>query len=316
MNVLKPQPIPSAAAPAMPGSASVIAVLLIQQVLGALTFPVAKFGLRDLDPLVFAFYRFVISAVILLVLNRIRGRGRRITRPDALKIFGLGCLIIPFNQATYLYGQKLTGAGHGALLFATVPIWIFLGGWLFLGERFVLRRALGTAVGLVGVLIVVRGGAIEIDRDYLLGDAIILVAVLVWCLYTVLGKPLVVRYGAFRVTAYALASGTAVYFPFGLWRAWTADYGAVGTGTWLSLLYVAVGTSVFSYVLWYWLVKHLEITRIAVFHNLQPLVAAAVAFLFLGEPVTLSFLLGGLVVLTGVMVTEIAPGRGGRTKRT
>jgi drug/metabolite transporter (DMT)-like permease len=133
---------------------------------------------------------------------------------------------------------------------------------------------------------------------------IIIIAVLVWVLYTILGKPLVVKYGALRTTAYALASGSAVYFPFGLYRAVTFDYSAVTAGAWISVLYVALGVSIGSYVLWYWLIKNMDVTRVAVFHNLGPIIATSVAVVFLGEPLTWSFIAGGGIVLAGVMVTE------------
>jgi len=268
-------------------------VLLLQQLLGALTFPIAKFGLQQVEPFTFAFYRFTISGIILIFIARLRNSRPPVEKKDFLKIVGLGCLIVVLNQTTYLYGQKLTGAGHASLLFATVPIWIFIGGMIFLKEKFVKRRALGVGIGLLGVVVVLAAGAIEISREYLLGDVIIIVAVLVWVMYTIFGKPLVMKYGALRTTAYALASGSAVYFPFGLYRAIIFDYSGVTAGAWFSIIYVALGVSIGSYVLWYWLIKNMDVTRVAVFHNLGPIIATSVAVLFLGEPLTWSFIVGG-----------------------
>jgi drug/metabolite transporter (DMT)-like permease len=279
-------------------------ILVLQQVLGALTFPIAKYGLAIIEPFTFAFYRFVLSALVLLGVTRLRSRTPPIEKKDYWKIIGLGFLIIPFNQAAYLYGQKLTGAGHGSLIFATVPIWIFLGGLLYLKEKFVPRRALGVVLGLIGVAVIMTSGAIELGSQYLLGDLIILIAVLAWSAFTILGRPLVLKYGAFRITAYALASGSAIYFPFGLYRAFIFDYSSATIGAWLTVVYAALGVSVAAYVLWYWLLKYMEVTKIAVFHNLQPVVASGVAFIFLNEPIGWSFIIGGIIVLTGVIITE------------
>jgi len=281
-----------------------ISVLVVQQVLGALTFPIAKYGLMVIEPFTFAFYRYVLSSVVLLGVVHLRDRTPAIEKKDYMKIIGLGFLIIPFNQTAYLYGQKLTGAGHGALLFSTVPIWIFIGGLIYLKEKFVPRRAVGVVLGLVGVVIIMTSGAIKLGTEYLLGDLIILVAVLAWAAYTLLGRPLVIKYGAFRVTAYALASGSAMYFPFGLYRAVIFDYGSSTVEAWLTVIYVALGVSVAAYVLWYWLLKYMEATKIAVIHNLQPVIAAMVAFIFLGERIGWPFIFGGAVVLTGVIITE------------
>jgi drug/metabolite transporter (DMT)-like permease len=173
-----------------------------------------------------------------------------------------------------------------------------------LKEKFIWRRAIGIGLGLIGVVFIMASGAIEIDRNYLLGDLIILVAVLSWSAYSILGKPLVMKYGAFRITAYALASGSAMYFPFGLYRSLTFDYSGVTAGAWLSLAYVALGVSVVAYALWYWLVKNMDITRLAVFHNIEPVIASIVAFIFLDETLTWSFIAGGIIVLAGVLITE------------
>jgi drug/metabolite transporter (DMT)-like permease len=175
---------------------------------------------------------------------------------------------------------------------------------IYLKEKFIFRRAAGVILGLLGVAIIMASGAIELGSQYLLGDMIILIAVLAWAAYTILGRPLVLKYGAFRVTAYALASGSAMYFPFGLYRASIFDYGSATLGAWLTVVYAALGVSVAAYVLWYWLLKYMETTKIAVFHNLQPVIAAIVAFIFLGEPIGLAFIMGGLVVLAGVIITE------------
>lgn len=280
-----------------------ILILLFQQSLGGLAYPIAKYGLSMIDPFTMAFYRFVISAVVLMGITLFRPHEPAIEKKDYLKIMGLGCLIIPINQLMYLYGQSLTAAGHGALLFATTPIWLFLSALFFFREKFVLRRAVGVALGLMGVALIMAYGALELGTKYLVGDFIILTSVFAWVAYTIFGRPLVIKYGAFRITAYALSFGTLLYFPFGLFRALKFDYSKPTLGAWLAILYMAIGLSVTAYVLWYWLIKHLEATRIAVFQNVQPIVASVAAFLFLAEPLGWPFLIGGAVVLAGVIVT-------------
>ncbi len=283
----------------------VISVLLVQQVLGALTFPVAKFGLQFVEPFTFAFYRFVISAAVLLIMVMVTSHRIPIEKKDYWRIMGLGFLIIPFNQAMYLWGQSMTAAGHGALLFATVPIWIFLAAVIHLKEKLVARRVVGILVALAGVAVIMSGGAVRLGTQYLLGDCIILVAVFAWAYYTILGKDLARKYGALRVTAYALSFGSLLYFPFGLYRALQVDYSQVPASSWLAIVYIAIGTSVASYVLYYWVLKYFEASRIAVFHNIQPVIASVVALLWLNEPLGATFFVGGAVALGGVIIAEL-----------
>jgi drug/metabolite transporter (DMT)-like permease len=286
-------------------------VILLQQILGALSFPVSKYGLAVIPPFTFAFYRFVIAAVVLLVVVRTQSDKPEITRTDRVRIWFLGFLIIPINQTFYLWGQSLTAAGHGAILFATTPIWVFVFAIYLLKEKLSWRRALGIAIALTGALTIISSGAIVVGTEYLAGDSIILVSVLAWALYTILSKPLAEKYGAIRVTAYSLAAGGLMYAPFGLYQAWTFDYSQSTLGAWLSVIYMAIGTSVAAYILWIWVLKHISASRLAVFSNFQPIIATTVAFFMLGERPGVPFFVGGAIVLAGVLITEIGNEKSG-----
>lgn len=283
----------------------IVGAIILQQIFGALTFPAAKLGLASVEPYTFGFYRFIIAAVILLLCVRVRRYSTRVTRRDAGRIIGLGLLIIFLNQVTYLVGQALTTAGDGALLFATTPIWVCLLARLVLKEHLTWTRILGIAVAIGGVVIILSRSALSFGPEHLLGDLIIFVSVLAWAAYSVLGKPLVEKYGSLRVTAYALAAGALGYFPFGLYRALQLDYAAVPLHAWGAVLWVAIGTSVMSYLLWYWILKQMPASRVAAYHNLQPVIATAVAHIFLGEALGITFIVGGLIVLAGVITTEL-----------
>lgn len=287
------------------GLATLLPIVIFQQTVSALCFPVAKYGLATFEPFTFAFYRFVISALVLVGIARFREHGRAIERRDWWKIIGLGFIIIPINQTFYLWGQSLTGAGHAAVLFATTPVWVFILAVIYLKERLLWRRIIGSAIALIGALMLVSAGAIRIGTEYLAGDIIVMISVLAWSSYIVFGKPLAEKYGAIRVTAYALASGTIMYAPFGLYRAIAFDYAGTNLTGWLSVLYLALGISVFSYTLYYWLLKQISAVRLAVFSNIQPVIATVVAFFVLGEIPGVAFYIGAAVVLTGVIITEV-----------
>jgi drug/metabolite transporter (DMT)-like permease len=274
------------------------------QVAGSFTYPIAKYGLAVIEPFTFAAYRFALASVLLLGLTRLQRRDPPVARGDWWRIALLGLLIIPFNQLMYLVGQSKTAAGHGAFLFGSTPIWIFLLAMLHLGERFRWRRAAGVLMAVAGVILIILSAGLEMGGEYVFGDALIVVAVLAWGYYTVLGKRLVQKYGALRMTAYALSLGTVLYLPYGVYRAANFDYSAATLEAWLAVVYLAVALSLVFYVLWYWVLKYWEASRLAVYHNIQPVIATIVAWLWLGERFDLWFAVGGVVVLAGVLVSE------------
>ncbi len=282
-----------------------ISAAVIIQVVAALCYPVAKYGLEIIEPYTFAFFRFGISSIFLLAVVMTQKHQIKVERKDYLRIISLGLLIIPFNQTAFLVGQSMTSAGHGAFLFATTPVFIYILALIHLKERFMWRRVIGIVLALAGTMAIILSGALEFGTEYLVGDIIILVAVIAWGYYTVLGKDMVRKYGALRVTAYALSSGSAVYFPYGLYMALQYDYSQATLGAWGSVLYMALLLSSGVYVVWYWLLKYMEASRIAIYHNVQPVIASLVGWMLLGEALTMPFLIGGLVVLVGVIVSEI-----------
>lgn len=279
--------------------------IIFLQVLASLCYPIARYGTQVIEPFTFAFFRFVSSAGVLLTLVKLRHYPEPIARKDYGRLILLGILIIPLNQTLFLVGQSLTGAGHGAFLFATTPIWVFILALIHLKERLLWQRAVGVLLAVIGVAVIMSTGAVQVGADYLWGDVIILVSVLAWAYYTILGIHLVQRYGALRVTAYALSVGSILYFPFGLYRALTFDYSATTWGAWLAVAYMSFGMSVVVYVLWYWILKYMEASRLAVYHNIQPVIATVVAYLTLGEQLGWVFVIGGAIVLAGVLFAEL-----------
>jgi drug/metabolite transporter (DMT)-like permease len=269
--------------------AILIPAVLSQQILSAICFPVAKYGLAFIEPFTYAFFRYLIASTVLLAISFSKHHENRIPRSDLWRIAGLGFLIIPMNQTLYLLGQSFTAAGHASIMFATTPVWVFLMSVFYLKEQLFWRRTLGFIFG----------------TEYLIGDVIIMVSVLAWALYTILGKPLVEKYGALRVTAYAISFGSLMYLPLGVYSASMYDYSKATLLAWVSIIYMAVGMSVIGYVIWYWLLKHMPASRLAVFSNIQPVIATTVAFFALGEQPGVPFFIGASIVLLGVILTEV-----------
>lgn len=280
-----------------------------QQTFMAGTFVFARYVLLQTDPFAVAFLRYTLAAAILYIIASRMGKrpgARPIARDDRKKIVILGLVIIFFNQTLYLFGQKLTTAGHAALLFAITPIFVYLMAIPHLGEKWSYTKGIGIILAVVGSAVIIFETGLQFDYRMLAGDSVIVVAVVAWAYYSVWGKPLVEKYGAFRVTAYSLASGTILYFPFGLYRLIAADMSNVDTYGWLSILYIAIITSVIGYSIWYWLLKHMEASKASVLVNIQPIVAGILGYYLLGESISLPFVFGGLIILTGVTVTQQA----------
>ncbi|MEO1985388.1 MAG: DMT family transporter [Martelella sp.] len=96
----------------------------------------------------------------------------------------------------------------------------------------------------------------------------------------------------------------------GQWQAVRqADLAAWGSLAYATLLGAGVG-----FALWFWLLGRLPMSRVAPFALLQTVVAMALGVVAMGDQVTLSLVLGALLCLSGVLLTQITPRRKGRAE--
>ncbi len=284
----------------------VLFALLGQLLLASGTYLVAKFALEEIPVIDLATARFVLSALFLLLLTIISKNMRRIEKSDYKGLFLLGLICIPVNQGLFLWGLSYTTPTHGALLYSTLPIFVFLFAHFYLKEEFRWQKVFGMALAFAGVLYIMLEKGLEFETRYLFGDFLILLAVITWALYTILGKPYLNKYGPPFLTFAAVSIGTIVFLPFGIIPATQFDWGSVSTKALLSLAYIAFLTSGIAYILWYYALSKMEASRLAVVNNFQPVITALLSFAFYGERFSLGFVIAGVVILIGVLLVEVA----------
>jgi drug/metabolite transporter (DMT)-like permease len=285
-----------------PSARLIYPLIILGQLIAGGTFPIAKIAVSSIEPFTLALLRFGIASVAMLLIIVATGRVRKIERGDWLRFIMIGLLAVPLNQLLFLYGLKFTTAGRSALYYGATPIFVFLMAILYLNEKVTPLKIIGIAASFAGVAVILRGG--RMDEGMLFGDFLVILAVIAWAAYTVFGKSLLRKYGSLTVTAYALIIGTLAYLPIGIIPAIRFDYSQVPDAAWLSLLYIAIMTSVVSYSIWYWALARMEASKLAIFQNLQPVFAAILSMLVVSETFGFDFYLGGALVIGGVLITQ------------
>ncbi|HTP12288.1 MAG TPA: DMT family transporter [Bacteroidota bacterium] len=283
---------------------NVYVVILFQTFLGGATHIVAKSVTEDVDALTLTFLRSVVSCVGLIALLWVRGVTVRIAREDWRQLSLLGFLGIS-NQLLYMYGIHYTTAANGALLYASTPVFVLIFSRIFLAESITVKKTVGIALAFIGVATVIFERGISLSSAHTYGNLIVLAAVLCWGLFTVFGKSMAVKYGALRSTSVAAFLGGLMLFPFGIFGASRFHFQSMTEMDWLGVFYLGIGTSIVSYLLWYYALRRIEASRLAVFSNGQPIVAALLAFFFLQYTFTGVFLVGGTVTVAGVILTQL-----------
>ncbi len=284
--------------------------LLLQQIIGSTTHIVAQDASEHVAPGQLLLLRSVgASLVFLMILFATEKRWNifhRIARADVGRMVLLGLLNVPLNQLLFLHGIKYTTPANSALLYAMTPAMVFLFTAILHSERPSAKKGIGIAIAFAGVGIIMFERGVELRPEHTTGNILIFIAVMAWSLFTMLGRPLVLKYGAVYVTAVNMIMGTILYLPFGLLSSSAAGISAMSSISWTEVAYLALISSVLNYILWYVALGKLEATRVAVFQNLQPIITTVMA-IYLGRMLlTGQFLGGGLLALVGVLIVELA----------
>ena len=214
-------------------------------------------------------------------------------------------------------GVKLTSAVSAGVILAAIPAAVAVLSWLFLRERVAPRVWAGVACAVVGIALVSlfknelpaldqsAPAAQNTSQVAWLGNLLLIGAVLCEASYAVIGKALTGQLSPRRISALINLWGFALSTPFGLWLAWRFDFGAVGAGVWLLLVFYALAACMWTVWLWMTGLKSVPAAQAGVFTVLLPISAAAVGVVALGERLSTLQLLAYGVALTGVLLATL-----------
>lgn len=284
---------------------NVYLVLALYVMIAGATHIVAKAVVTDIAPATLLLMRSLISAVALVIIFSARSGRLRIEAKDWGSMALLGFLGISLNQFLYLYGLTFTTAANGALLYTATPIFVLLISRFTLKEPVTSRKAIGIILAVIGITIVVFERGVDFSSGYAFGNLMILIAVLAWSVFTVFGKPMITKYGAFQTTTAMMIAGAIIYFPYGLAYSLDFPFSQLTALHWTGILYLSLGTSVLGYLLWYHALGRIEAGKAAVFSNGQPIFATMLALIFLEYTITGSFVVGGTITIAGIIITQL-----------
>lgn len=281
-------------------------LLLVVVLIWAANAPLVKFGISGMDVLVFNGIRFFIAAAMLALVFFARSTWKRIPLNDWWMLAGLGILAHVLYQMAYIFGIKNTTVGNSAIILSTSPLWTVFFNSIIHKEKVPRQAWLGTAVSLLGIILIVigTGSNLKFGGDALLGDILSLTAALLWALSTTLQKSFLTTYSAMQLSVVLVSVGAIVLMLAAIPSAMTMGWGTVGTGYYAA----AVGSGALSIgastVLWAVGIKNLGPRKTANFNNLVPVLAFVFAYLALGEEMYPIQILGAAVTMVGVWLAR------------
>jgi drug/metabolite transporter (DMT)-like permease len=219
-------------------------------------------------------------------------------------VVGLGVLGIALYNSLFTAALALVEASRAALIVPTNPAFTALFAALLLKERFGALRAAGVALSVTGALWVLsRGDLLALGSlEFGKGEWILILCIFMWSAYTLLGRIALSSLSPLALTAYVMAAGCVpTVVP-----AWfeNASLSGVTWQSWAALAYLVVFGTVMPFLWFNEGVKALGAARASQFINLVPPLAVAEAILILGEPFDPALIVGGVLVVAGLYLTN------------
>jgi drug/metabolite transporter (DMT)-like permease len=307
-------------------------LLLAMVLVWGANFSLVKVLLRHLTPLAFNSVRLLISSALFLLAiattrtlergRKARGRNSGRANPasrQGLSVFGassrltgrdwaimviLGVFGHFLYQLFFVEGLARTSVANASLIIGCTPLVIALASAALGTDRIQRMHWIGAALSFYGIYLVVGRGA-RLSNVSFLGDLMMIGSVACWTVYTLVGRELLTRHSALIVTAYSMVIGTALYVPYSARDLASTDWASVVPSVWVGIFASGLLALNIAYIIWYMAVQRLGSARTAVYSNLVPVAALAIAALWLGDPIPLTTAVGAGLVIAGLLLTRV-----------
>ncbi len=278
--------------------------LLLSTIWGS-TWLFIKVGLGDLPPFTFAGIRFLIAIVPILIYLMLKRTPLPREPRDWTLMIGTGLLTFALNYGLVFWGEQQISSGLTAILYTTMPLFgLLLAHWRIPEEPLTARKLIGVLAGLVGVGLIFSRQLQFAGPLALWGSAAIVLAALGTAVANVAIKLRAHHISPPLLTATQMISGLIPLLVVGLMTEgnplnfhWTPL-------AWVSLFYLALVGSSLAFVLLYWLIKRMPVTRTQLIPILSTLLAVLLGWVFLGETLSWRTAVGGATILVGLWLAS------------
>ncbi len=256
-------------------------------------------------PITTIFLRLVISSTFLFIILAVSGFLQRIRREHFL-LFLLSAIFNPFFY--FLgenYGLKYSTPSISAVVIATIPVFTPFAAWFMIREKVSRLNIAGIMISFTGILVMLIKPDFSFATDPL-GVILLLLAVVSAVIYSILLKRLTKHYTPVNIIAWQNLLGVIFFLPlflildFGEFIAVVPDRRLL-----VALFSLAIIASSVAYVLFATTIKHIGVSRANVYSNLIPVTTVIASYFILDEIFTGRKVLGIVIVILGVFITQI-----------
>ena len=260
-----------------------------------------KLGLENLPPLTFAGIRFVIACAILFTWIRIRRLQLPKTRSDWIFLALTGILSFGLNYGLVFWGEQYITSGLAAVLQSTLPAFGLVFAHFHLpGERLSWAKIGGVILGVFGVGVVFSNQLAVSGKQALAGCVALILSALFAAYANVLVKARKVKMNPVIIAGGQMFFGLLLLLAVGIPLEGNPFNFRWTPMALISLLYLAVVGTVIAFLLYYWLVLKIDVTKSMLIALVTPVVAVILGMIVLDEEIGWRTLIGGTMIMVGI----------------
>jgi len=269
-------------------------------------YVVSKVVLESIPPFSLVTLRLVLGAVTLAIILLIKGFPR-ISRSQVVQVLGVGFVGYGMSLSLQFLGTKMSTAANGSLVTSATPAFVLLFAWMLLRERITGRRMLALFLATLGVIAVIDPRSAQLDPELFLGNLFLIGAAITWALYSVLVRKVTQNADVMLFSLIAFLGGLPVSVPAGAWELSTTGVGEITIGVVGAVLFLGVICTALAMVLWNTAFAYVDASLASLTFFAQPVVGTFLGWLFLHERITPLFLLGGILIGAGLVISSNEP---------
>ncbi len=271
------------------------------------TFIAGRIIAQTIEPFSAAFLRFAVASMFLFIFTwQTEGKVPFPSKRQILPLILLGVTGVFTYNVFFFKGLKLISAGRSAIIIANNPVFIALLSAYFFKEKLNPVKIIGIILSVTGAIIVIsRGNLSEIINGNIgWGEIFIFCCVLSWVAYSLIGKAVLAQLSPMVSVLYSSVIGALLLFFPAYLEGVVANLRHYPLKDWLSIFYLGFFGTVIGFVWYYEGIKKIGPMKASLFINFVPISAVLLAFIILDEAMTLSLVLGTVLVSCGVYLTN------------
>ena len=266
-------------------------------------YVVSKVVLEVIPPFSLLAIRLILGALTLGIVIVFR-RKTNFTTKQFRDSFLVGIVGYGISLGFQFVGTKLSTASTGALVTSATPAFVLLFAPFLLKEKTTARGMIALAISSLGVIAVIDPRTADFSSSLFMGNLSLLAAALTWALYSVLVRRVSRSADLLISSAVMLVGGIPSSLFVSYFEINNQGIGEITFGVVLGVLFIGIVSTALAMFLWNFAFAQLPAAIASLTFFAQPVIGTLLGWSFLGEKITPLFLLGGILIGIGLVISS------------